>query len=202
MKANNLYLGLFCSLLLHTSIFIIPFSRFVREKTPITAGMISVDFIHRARNDAKPGQRTTSRNILYEKPSGSPAAESRARQKVSSNLDDELPTGEYDLTGPEGPGNTAKLDSLPAITKYVEPYYPESAIERKIEGVVTLKILIDATGVVKQLKVVDNGGFYQFGIEAYRAVKKWKFSPARVRNSPVSVWCTQKVKFVLENAGQ
>lgn len=199
MRINNLFICLLCSLMFHASAFFVPFARLFREKPrQVNLGMIRIDFIRGAAKDAKPGARTTSRNILYEKPAGAPAAESRPEQKASSDLDAELPTGKYDLAGPSGRADGTQFDNLPPMTEYFEPFYPESALAQKLEGVVTLKFLIDAAGSVKQLKVLDNGGFYEFGVEAYKAVKKWKFIPTRIRNRQLDIWYVQKVKFVLE----
>ena len=119
------------------------------------------------------------------------------RRRIAFELQPGLLAGEVDLIAPEVTYDLSEVDQLPRLIEYEEPSYPEEAIMQEIEGNVLLKILIDREGKVIMVKVLDNGGFYEFAQAAIRAVKIWSFEPAEIMGIPVAVWCIQPVRFEL-----
>ena len=85
----------------------------------------------------------------------------------------------------------------PVKIKHVVPEYPAEARQKRISGVVILEALIDATGRVATVRVIqfvdpllDNA--------AIEAVRQWEYTPGRVNGQPVPVIMTVTVNFVLQ----
>ncbi|RMF74042.1 MAG: TonB family protein, partial [Acidobacteria bacterium] len=68
----------------------------------------------------------------------------------------------------------------------VAPVYPERARRFRHRCRVTVELLIDTSGAVREAKVLEETirGF-GFGREAVRAVRQWRYTPARVDGRPV-----------------
>jgi TonB family protein len=75
--------------------------------------------------------------------------------------------------------------------------YPETAKQNKVQGIVVIKAFIDKTGTVVNTEVIKSIGS---GCEeaAIAAVKKTKFSPAKINNQPVGSQILIPLKFKLE----
>ncbi|MGH8194665.1 MAG: energy transducer TonB [Woeseiaceae bacterium] len=84
-----------------------------------------------------------------------------------------LPT--VDVGGPGRPMPGSDRDVIPWVR--VNPVYPPPAIRRGIEGWVKVQFSVTATGMVKDVMVVEsepNGVFDQGTLEA---VRRWRYSP-------------------------
>lgn len=77
-----------------------------------------------------------------------------------------------------------------------EPEYSEEARKAKYSGSVTLEIIVDTQGRVRDMRVVKSLGM---GLDekAEEAVRKWKFKPGRKGGAPVNVRATVEVHFQL-----
>jgi TonB family protein len=86
--------------------------------------------------------------------------------------------------------------SAPTILFQVEPEYSEEARKAKYNGEVTLTVVVDASGQVKNVKVVRGVGM---GLDekAIEAVSKWKFKPGMKNGQPVAVMANIVVTFRL-----
>jgi TonB family protein len=84
----------------------------------------------------------------------------------------------------------------PQILHQVDPEYSEEARKAKYNGTVLLKIVVDATGRVRDVQVVRGVGL---GLDekAIEAVNKWKFKPGMRNGVPVAVSATIEVNFRL-----
>jgi TonB family protein len=77
------------------------------------------------------------------------------------------------------------------------PAYTPEAKEAKVEGAVTLEVVIRKDGKVTDVKVL-NGLGYGLDASAVETVRnRWRFEPATLRNQPVSVRATIEVTFRL-----
>ena len=77
-----------------------------------------------------------------------------------------------------------------------EPNYTEEAREAKIEGSVTLSVIIEEDGTTSDVKVkrgLDPG----LDANAVLAVLQWKFEPAQKNGKPVAVSANIEVNFRL-----
>jgi TonB family protein len=66
---------------------------------------------------------------------------------------------------------------LPVPTKTVNPDYPAAARERLLNADVRLRILVDSRGRVAKADVLDRAPLFE--ANAIKAVKKWRFEPAK-----------------------
>lgn len=110
-----------------------------------------------------------------------------------------------DVPGP-GP-ESAPGDSLPAFGEYLyveelpealerpAPAYPDEARRAGIEGTVTVQALVDREGVVRDARVVR--GIPPLDEAALRAVRQWRFRPAKSNGRPIAVWVAVPIRFSL-----
>lgn len=117
---------------------------------------------------------------------------------VSESVDKMEPTIEIDEVG-----KTPKFvvyEEPPNLIKSVPPVYPEFARNRGIQGEVWLEVEILTDGSVGVIQVSKSLMSGPEGLDkaAIKAVKKWKYSPAKREGKPVSCWITFPVKFSLK----
>jgi len=79
----------------------------------------------------------------------------------------------------------------------IKPHYPESARRQGIEGTTLLKIYVSERGGVKDILIERSAGYQALDLAALRAVKKWRFEPAKQGNRPIAVWVVLPVHFAL-----
>ena len=85
------------------------------------------------------------------------------------------------------------------VLRRVEPEYPDEALDRRKEGVVSLVFLIGRDGSVSNVEVVDSVKGTYFQKPALAAIRQWRFEPRRRSGMPVdSVACHEFVFHVDE----
>jgi len=97
----------------------------------------------------------------------------------------------------EGNGLRARGGSLPTCLVCPFPVYTDEARHVKVQGPVTLRVLVGADGKASDIRVVRGVGF---GLEerAVQSVRSWKFNPARDANRrAVAAWITIEAVFRL-----
>lgn len=77
-----------------------------------------------------------------------------------------------------------------------EPKYSKSARKQKIEGVVTLSVIIGTDGKAHNVKVVKSLE-PSLDANAIEAVKSWKFAPATKDGRPVAVEMRLEIDYKL-----
>ena len=77
----------------------------------------------------------------------------------------------------------------------VEPLYPAEALEAGLEGIVVLEVIIGATGLVTDVRVLRSAP--RFDGAAVAAVEQWQYVPTVVAGTPVPVTFTVTVRFRL-----
>ena len=95
--------------------------------------------------------------------------------------------------GPYRPGSGV---SPPQLLKEVRADYTDEARRANVEGEVVLEIVVRRDGTVGDVKVLQRLGA---GLEqrAIQAVRQWRFSPARLKGTPVDVVVEVAVDFRL-----
>lgn len=91
------------------------------------------------------------------------------------------------------------VTEMPSVSNEVQINYPEKAKAIQLEGTVTLSILIDERGVVRDATVVE-GLMPEMDEEALRAIKGYQFSPAKIEDKSVPVRIRYAINFVLEKS--
>lgn len=88
----------------------------------------------------------------------------------------------------------------PALVHFVPAVYPPDAEAAGITGAVSFSIVIDETGKVGAIKVLDPGPHPKFAAAAEAAVKQFQFSPAIINGKPTAVEIEYRYEFVLHKA--
>jgi protein TonB len=88
------------------------------------------------------------------------------------------------------------VSEMPSVLSEVRPLYPKEAREKQLEGAVVMEVLIDNKGVVREVGVIEGPEIFRnLGVEAMR---KFRFSPAKVDGNPVAVKIRYTLKFQLD----
>lgn len=86
----------------------------------------------------------------------------------------------------------------PRLREVANPEYTPEARKKKIEGAVTLAIVVDTKGDVADAKVVKGLG-HGLDENAVIAVKEWKYAPAEKDGEPIAVKMEVTVDFFLRD---
>ena len=131
-------------------------------------------------------RRLDSRQAAAEKPQ---AALDTAASALDSEAEADTAQIQYEAD---------EVDLAPTLTAKVDPQYPPAAKLTGDTGSVTVRILIDSTGGVREVQVQDvtNKG-KGFEAAALAAVRRWRFDPGRQQDRAVSVWQEEVVTFAL-----
>jgi len=86
----------------------------------------------------------------------------------------------------------------PKIVNKVQPDYPESARDAKIEGTVVVDTVIDEHGRVRNPTVAESSGNADLDRSAVDTVAQWTFQPATLDGKPVEVYYTITIRFALD----
>lgn len=81
------------------------------------------------------------------------------------------------------------------------PVYPPAARKAGWEGRVTVRVLIDADGSAASVAVRESSGYEVLDEAAVKAIKKWRFSPAKQRGQAIASFHDIRVRFRLVDAG-
>lgn len=99
---------------------------------------------------------------------------------------------------PAGVLNMREVDAPPEIISRVQPKYTEQGIRRRLQGYVTVEMVVEVDGTVGSTRIVASldaeSGMDVAGVEA---VKQWRFKPATKAGVPVRVLATAMVTFTL-----
>lgn len=79
------------------------------------------------------------------------------------------------------------------------PEYPQMARRRGEQGRVLIKVLVTSQGDASNVTLEKSSGSNYLDDAAIKAVKNWKFVPARSNNEPVSGYVTVPINFSLES---
>ncbi|MDO9575299.1 MAG: energy transducer TonB [bacterium] len=89
-------------------------------------------------------------------------------------------------------------DTPPEPVYITKPKYPEIGRKAGVEGIVYLKLLLDTTGYVLEVKIFKSLN-PAFDESAAKAARTWRFTPAKQRDRAVRVWLGYPVRFTLKN---
>lgn len=77
------------------------------------------------------------------------------------------------------------------------PAYPNLSRRLKEQGTVLLEVLIVADGSVGEVRIKQSSGFQRLDDTAVKAVKRWRYTPARRGAETIDYWYLQPVEFSL-----
>lgn len=79
---------------------------------------------------------------------------------------------------------------------YVDPAFPERALERGIEGWVDIEFVVRLDGRTEQVTVIDGSHESYFRNEAVAAVEQWRFEPRIFMGKPIAQRARTRIRFV------
>jgi TonB family protein len=100
------------------------------------------------------------------------------------------------VAAPSALARVGKDVTAPKVLTKIEPEYSEDARADKIQGTVTLYVIIDVDGHAKDARVLKSVG-YGLDEKAVEAVGKWTFQPGTRGGQPVRVEAQIEVNFRL-----
>ena len=110
-----------------------------------------------------------------------------------------IATGVVGGTGPVIPGASYTMDQVDEQVKYVgggDPKYPAALRQVGIEGTVELRFIVAADGKVEAGSItVLSSSTKAFEDPAIEAIKRARFTPAKIRGAAVRQLVQQAVKF-------
>ena len=125
------------------------------------------------------------------------SAEEAGIGKLGNTLNKEIDTLTATQEQLEGKvASVTTVTKMPVVKFQIKPEYTEEMKKNRIEGKMRAKILIGADGRVKQVELLNDLGFGSRE-SALASFKKMEFEPALQGDTPVAVWLTISVKFVL-----
>jgi len=83
----------------------------------------------------------------------------------------------------------------PTLTRHVNAVYPPIALAARVQGVITLDVLVDTDGRVVDARVLDSIPLLDQA--ALDSVKQWTFMPTLLNGVPQAVVVTATVSFAL-----
>lgn len=122
-----------------------------------------------------------------EAPEASPPAEPQGAEKPAS----EAPTAERAEAGRTSEARPADGVNNP------RPTYPRAARRMGMEGRVVLEVTVGAEGRAQEVTVAESSGHGVLDRAARRAVRRWRFEPARAAGQAVASTTTVPVRFEL-----
>jgi TonB family protein len=117
---------------------------------------------------------------------------------VGDRPDDGIGRGDRDGNGVSNEPGPYRATAIQPTCLYCRtPLYTDEARQSKLQGLVTLLVLVSTDGRAADVRVAKGIGF---GLDqrAMEAVRGWRFTPARdAARRPVAAWVTIEVVFRL-----
>jgi len=80
----------------------------------------------------------------------------------------------------------------------IPPIYPMRAKRLSIEGSVSVKFLVNETGRVDTIEILDAKPSKIFDDSVMSCISKWRFKPGTIEGIPVKIWVETTIHFELE----
>lgn len=92
-----------------------------------------------------------------------------------------------------------QADALPVSSFSPEPEYPPALRNRRIEGLVKLRVHVGADGRVLRASIYRTSGYSGFDQAALAVIDRWRFEPARRAGIAVEMEIAVPVRFVIDD---
>lgn len=90
------------------------------------------------------------------------------------------------------------VDTPPRPVQQTPMEFPKKLQDKGIEGHVVLSVLVNKTGNIERVKVIESKPPGVFDQAALDGIRQWRFEPATYKGEAVSLWIRQKVRFELQ----
>ena len=145
------------------------------------------------------------------KPDASPRQPMREKLTLPFQVNPRLPGGPNSLVLPplesaplvnstalQGAFSVGQLDGPLTTLTRIPPVYPVQARRRGIEGWVKVTFVVDETGRVGNISILDAEPKGLFDRSVERCVRGWRFKPGTVEGMPVKAQVETVIRFELE----
>ncbi|MGH8318236.1 MAG: energy transducer TonB [Steroidobacteraceae bacterium] len=152
---------------------------------------LAAKLIARARSEMSSGEEDQANADLAAATSwGASATAVAGVQRLSSSPQAEA------QAAPAGP-DLKTLAARLQRTRYVAPQYPDSALDDRISGSVTVQYVVDKKGRTKDLRVIESSPRGVFDRATTQAIRGWRYRPAKYNGQPVEVPVQVLIRFEL-----
>jgi protein TonB len=103
-----------------------------------------------------------------------------------------------DTTALQGAFSVGQLDGPLTTLTRIPPVYPVQARRRGIEGWVKVAFIVDETGRVGDISILESEPKGLFDRSVERCVRGWRFKPGTVEGMPVKAQVETVIRFELE----
>lgn len=79
----------------------------------------------------------------------------------------------------------------------IPPVYPMRASRMGIEGSVTIRFLVNESGLVDNIEIINAEPPGMFEKSVYNCASKWRFKPGTIEGIPVNTWAEKTIHFEL-----
>lgn len=153
-------------------------------------GELAAMLIARARTEMRSGERDQANDDLSSAQSWGASAAAIASVQHAAPPAETAPRA---TSGPDLQALAAQLQR----TRYVPPQYPDSAMEDRISGTVTVQYIVDKRGRTKDVHVIQSNPRDVFDHAAMDAIREWRYRPATYEGQPVEVPVRTLIRFEL-----
>lgn len=94
--------------------------------------------------------------------------------------------------------NPDEVDKMPQPVATAQPMYPYRAKRMGIEGMVRIRFLVNTSGRVDLVKVLESKPAGEFDLAVQKTAKNWKFKPAMKDGQAVETWVETNIQFKLK----
>lgn len=98
---------------------------------------------------------------------------------------------------PEAPPAQPVQAAKPDYAYNPQPDYPLLLREQGVGGVVWLRVWVDSEGHPGEIKLAKGSGYRLLDDSAMRAVRQWRFTPARRGDNKLASWVEFPIRFTL-----
>lgn len=138
------------------------------------------------------------------KPKPTPVAKAQKRAEAKPEPEESAPAPP---AAPATPVPSAAPPSAPFVEANYQadylnnprPKYPEVALQRHWEGLVTLRVRVLTDGSSGEVAIERSSGHEVLDEAAMEAAKRWKFVPAKRGEEAVATWVLIPIEFKLKN---
>jgi TonB family protein len=95
--------------------------------------------------------------------------------------------------------NLGIITAYPLYRENIPPAYPEIARIRGYEGIVMVIAEILPDGHIGNMKIRKSSGYTILDQSAIKAIKPWRFEPAKKSGKPFTIWVELPIKFILHD---
>ena len=116
----------------------------------------------------------------------------------------EIPAPPLQLSRGPSMGNLvflgSDLDEPPRAVVRTPPPYPYRARQRRVNGTVRVKLLVNANGSISDVEILEASPEGYFEDAVLRTVPSWRFEPGHIAGEAVASWVVTTVRFDLEGS--